>query len=225
MRRNRNIVSLVSVLELPAAASQAPTAAASVALSGQDRRIVEAALRCFARWGVGKTTLDDVAREAGYSRATVYRLFPGGKDALVDTVARTEVASFLDAIAARLDDVADEGLEEVLVVGMAEAGRRFSSHAALQYLLAHEPELVLPKLAFAQMDEVLRTAATFAGPWLARWLDDESAARVAEWAARILLSYASCPADGIDIGDEASIRSLVRTFVLPGTLPEGEHSA
>ena len=137
MRRNQNIVSQVSVLELPAAASSA--------VSGQDRRIVEAALRCFARWGVGKTTLDDVAREADYSRATVYRFFPGGKDALVDAVARTEVASFLEAVAARLDPVAEQGLEEVLVVGMAEAGRRFSSHAALQYLLAHEPEIVLPK--------------------------------------------------------------------------------
>src|SRR3954451_1838368 len=135
MRRNRNIVSQVSVLELPAAASQAPTAAASVALSGQDRRITEAALRCFARWGIGKTTLDDVAREAGYSRATVYRFFPGGKEALVDAVARAEVAGFLAAVGERLDAVADRGLEEVLVAGMAEAGRRFSAHAALQYLL------------------------------------------------------------------------------------------
>ena len=54
-------------------------------------------------------------------------------------------------------------------------------------------------------------------------VDDETAARVAEWAARILLSYASCPAAGVDICDEASIRDLVRTFVLPGTLHEGEH--
>ena len=32
---------------------------------------------CIARWGTAKTTLDDIAREAGCSRATIYRLFPG----------------------------------------------------------------------------------------------------------------------------------------------------
>jgi AcrR family transcriptional regulator len=225
MRRNLDIVSSVSVLAIPAADAEARVVPASriPTATGQDRRIADAALRCFARWGIGKTTLDDVAREAGYSRATVYRFFPGGKEALVDAVARAEVADFLAAVGERLDAVADRGLEEVLVAGMVEAGRRFSTHAALQYLLLHEPEVVLPKLAFAQMDEVLRTASTFARPWLTRHLDDETAARVAEWAARILLSYAACPAPGVDICDEASIRDLVRTFVLPGTLHEGEH--
>ena len=52
----------------------------------QDKRIVDATLRCVGRWGLAKTTLDDVAREAGCSRATVYRLFPGGKDSLFGTL-------------------------------------------------------------------------------------------------------------------------------------------
>src|SRR3954451_23692641 len=111
-------------------------------------RVIDAALRCFARWGVAKTTLDDVAREAGCSRATVYRFFPGGKDALVGTVACAEVAAFVDAIRRRLDAARNGSLEDLLVAGMAEAGRQFSTHAALQFLLAHEPETVLPHLAF-----------------------------------------------------------------------------
>src|SRR5437764_8400576 len=49
----------------------------------QQARIVEATLRCVARWGMAKTTLDDVAREAGLSRATVYRVVPGGKENLM----------------------------------------------------------------------------------------------------------------------------------------------
>src|SRR5262245_45253316 len=44
-------------------------------------RILAATLRCLGKWGTVKTTLDDIAREAGCSRATVYRTFPGGKDA------------------------------------------------------------------------------------------------------------------------------------------------
>ncbi|MBV9252708.1 MAG: helix-turn-helix transcriptional regulator, partial [Actinobacteria bacterium] len=52
-----------------------------------DQRILDATLRCIGRWGVAKTTLEDVAREAGCSRATVYRAVPGGKDGLIEAVA------------------------------------------------------------------------------------------------------------------------------------------
>lgn len=41
--------------------------------SPQHARIVDAAERCFERWGAAKTSIDDVANEAGLSRATVYR--------------------------------------------------------------------------------------------------------------------------------------------------------
>ena len=196
--------------------TEARPTASTLAAPPLEERIVDAALRCIARWGVGKTTLDDVAREAGCSRATVYRAVPGGKDGLIETVVRTEAFRFFAALAERLDAVADQGLEELLVTGMSEAGHRFSTHPALQYLVANEPEAVVPRLAFGEMDRVLRTATSFAAPWVARYLPAEQASRVAEWAARILLSYASCPAEGFDLGDEASVRNLVRTFVLPG---------
>jgi hypothetical protein len=39
---------------------------------------------------------------------------------------------------------------------------------------------------------------------------------VAEWAARIVVSYLMCPADGVDITDAVDVRRLVRQFVLPG---------
>jgi len=190
---------------------------------GPEERIIDATIRCIARWGVGKTTLDDVARKAGCSRATVYRLFPGGKDGLLDAVCRAELARFFVGLTSRLDAVADNGLEALMVAGMSEAGRRILEHPALRYVLTHEPEAIAPRLAFAQMDIVLQTATSFATPWLARYLDDEEAARLAEWVTRILISYASMPAEGIDIGDEESIRRLVRTYVLPGLNLQGEH--
>ena len=47
-------------------------------------------MRCVARRGLRKTTLDDVATTAGCSRATIYRAFPGGKDVLMAAAARRE---------------------------------------------------------------------------------------------------------------------------------------
>jgi AcrR family transcriptional regulator len=183
-------------------------------LNHQEARIIDATLRCIGRWGMAKTTLDDIARQSGYSRATVYRIFPGGKDGLVERVASVEIARFFRGVADRLD--AAQSLEDLLVVGIAEVARRLRDHEALQFVLAHEPEVILPKLAFSHQDEVLRAATAFAAPYLARWLGHEESARAAEWVARIVLSYTSNPADHVDMGDEDSVRSLVRAFVLPG---------
>src|SRR4051794_15964085 len=46
-------------------------------MSETETRILDATLACISRVGLNKTTLDDVAREAGCSRATLYRYFPG----------------------------------------------------------------------------------------------------------------------------------------------------
>jgi AcrR family transcriptional regulator len=41
-------------------------------------RLLEAAYECVGRYGLAKTTVEDVVKQSGVSRATVYRVFPGG---------------------------------------------------------------------------------------------------------------------------------------------------
>ncbi len=193
-------------------ARRGPASAASA--TGARVRVVDGALACIARQGVARTTLDDVARAAGCSRATVYRVFPGGKDAVLGAVVDTEVSRFFSALALRMG--AAGSVEDVMVGAMTEAATRVAEHPALRYLLAHEPELVLSQLAFARMDEVLAVTCAFTTPFLGRWLDQAESRRVAEWAARIVVSYLMCPADGVDLTDVGQVRRLVRMFVLPG---------
>src|SRR5436309_7734606 len=72
-------------------------------------RVLDAALACVARVGVAKTTLDDVAREAGCARATVYRCFPGRQAlfrALVEREAR-RLGERATAAAAATDTIGD----------------------------------------------------------------------------------------------------------------------
>jgi AcrR family transcriptional regulator len=179
-------------------------------------RIVDATLRCLARQGVGKTTVDDIAREAGFSRATLYRTFPGGKDDVLEAVVNTEVARLFSALAVVMGEATD--LEDVLVAGMVEAARRLSTHSAIAYLCLHEPGVILPKLTFHDMDRILLTAGDFAAPFFGRWLEPDQASRAAEWAVRIVLAYVSDPAPDTDLTNPVDTRSLVRTFVLPGIL-------
>ena len=58
------------------------------------QRTIEATYACVARRGIAKTTVEDVAREAGISRATVYRAFPGGRDELIDATISWAVLDF-----------------------------------------------------------------------------------------------------------------------------------
>lgn len=177
-------------------------------------RVVDAALRCIAQAGTAKTTLDDVAREAGMSRATVYRVFPGGKEAVLQAVVETETARLFSELGAVMGDADD--LEQLLVEGIVGAARHLTGHDALSYLLAHEPGRILPHLAFAGMDRLLAVASDFAAPFLGRWLAPEDALRSAEWAVRILVSHLVCPDEDADLTDRAAVRRLVATFVIPG---------
>ena len=188
--------------------------AALTGAAAQRLRIVDAVLACIAAQGLAKTTLDDVARAAGCSRATVYRAFPGGKDALLTAAVETEVSRLFSELAVRMGRASN--LEDVLVAGMTGAAVTVTGNGALGFLLAHEPEVVLPHLAFDHHDRVLAVVRQYGAPFLGRWLDHDEAERVAEWAARIVLSYLGCPAEDLDFTDPADVRRLVRTYVLPG---------
>jgi AcrR family transcriptional regulator len=181
-------------------------------------RICDATLRCVARWGVAKTTLEDVAREAGVGRATIYRTFQGGKGHVMQAVLVREAARFLTGVDAAIDEAgSDAPLEDVIVAGVTSAAGQLDRHDALRFLLAHEPEVVLPHVAFGRLGELFDAVAAFAGPHLARHLPDpDERARAAEWLARVVLTYVFDPADGVDLTDPVAARRLVRTFVMPG---------
>jgi AcrR family transcriptional regulator len=177
-------------------------------------RVIDATLVCLARHGTLKTTVDDIARQAGVSRATVYRVFPGGRDEVLAAVVDTEMARLFSALGVRLGEAT--GLSEALVNGLVEASTRVRGHAALAYLVEHEPEMVLGHLAFDESDRLLSTASRFVAPFLARWTSPVEAGRVAEWATRIVLSYAIAPSATMDLTDPVRATHLVETYVLPG---------
>jgi len=179
-------------------------------------RIVDATLRCLARQGVAKTTLDDIARESTFSRATLYRNFPRGKEAILAAVVDTESARLFSSLAVVMGEATD--LEDVLVAGMVDAARRLTAHRALAYLVVHEPGKILPHLTFGYMDRILMVAGDFAAPFFARWLEPDQASRAAEWAVRIVLAYVADPAPDTDLTEPEDCRRLVQSFVLPGIL-------
>lgn len=192
------------------------------AVEGEAHRlaVVDAALQCFSRSGVAKTTLDDVASEAEVSRATLYRYFPGGRDEVLRVVVETECERFLNRLGAVMGKAED--LEEMVVAAVVETARAVAEHAPLSYLLAHEPGTILPHLTFAGLDRLLAAATTFASPLFGRWLEPGAAGRAAEWTARVVISYLVCPGEE-ELTDPSTAGRLATSFIVPGirALPNG----
>jgi len=176
-------------------------------------RILDGALACVARVGVAKTTLDDVAREAGCARATVYRSFPG-RQALFGAMVEREVTRLADQL---LESAADaDSLADAVVAVIRTGARTFHTHPALAFVLAHEPEIVAPQLSFEQGSALLHVASQLVGPAFTRFLSDSDAERLGEWMTRLTLSYLCNPSEHVDLDDPAQVRELVDAFVLPG---------
>lgn len=187
--------------------------AVSVADPLEDRIIV-AMHECISRWGIAKTTADDIARAAGISRATLYRVFPGGKDVAFDALLQHEAGLFFEAITEPLAEA--PSLEDAVVLTMVEAAKFIAGHGPLQYLLAHEPERMLQSTAFEGLDRVFAIATAFATPHLRRFLpSDELALAGTEWLVRQFFTYLLIPTPSLDLADEADVRRFTRTFLLP----------
>ena len=185
----------------------------AVVTTPTQERALDAAVELVARWGVTKTTLGDVARTAGMSRATLYRAFPGGKDELFSLLGQREVAAFLGVVAGALD--AADDLPTALVDGLHAAAVHLAGHDAIRFVLAHEPELAVPVLGFAEMDRLLRLVQRAASPHLVRFLAPAEAAWAAEWLARMFLSALVNPTPAFDLADPVVCDRLVRRYVVP----------
>jgi AcrR family transcriptional regulator len=190
-----------------------PGVPAGTVLDGVAARILDGAVACIARVGVSKTTLDDIAREAGCSRATLYRYFPG-KPAVMGALVAREAAVLTAMLQGASAD--SESLSDAVVAIVVTAAAWLAAQPALEFVMTAEPEVLLPHLAFDGADRVLRAGAQVVAPSLERFVGTDRALRAGEWLARMILTYVSSPTDEVDLADPISVRRLVADFVVPG---------
>jgi len=183
-------------------------------------RLLEAAYACVARFGLAKTTVEDVVKQSGVSRATVYRVFPGGKDELLREVVGWEMGRFFGALAEAVAGAADFG--SLVEEGLVFAHRAVGEHVVLQKILVTEPEKLLP-LMTTEQHRPLRFITAYLVPFLEReqregrlraGLDQAAAA---DFVARMLLSLIGSPGRW-NLDDPAAVRRLVREDLLVGVL-------
>lgn len=181
-------------------------------------RILEAGFACVGRYGLAKTTIEDVAKESGLSRATIYRAFPGGREHLEREIVAWEMGRFVGALAEAVAGAPD--FPTLVDEGLMFARRAILGHDVLQKVLATEPDRLLPLLTTEQ-HRPLRFVVAYLRPFLER---EQSAGRLvsgldldatSEFVARMILSLVSSPGRW-DLADPVQVRALVRGELLAG---------
>jgi AcrR family transcriptional regulator len=162
---------------------------------------------------MAKVTIDDIAAAAGTSRATLYRMFPGGKEVLFDCLRIQELEDFFTRLAAHIDHATD--LEDLLVRTVVSATAELRADQHLAAMMAMEPGDTLGQLTVDGLPRIIRVATVFLVPMVDEYLPRRDSVRLVELLARLVISYFLAPSDHVDLGDPESARPFITTFILP----------
>lgn len=191
--------------------------AAKVPISGRER-MLDAAAYCLERFGLAKTTIEDVARAAELSRATVYREF-GNRDGLLLAVAAREAEQTAREAKHFLGDFDDVG--SWIIEGMLFCLREIPQRPVLSQFLVPQEFGAASRLILTS-ERMLAIGAEMLRPMFepARreglLQEDLDLDALIEWVLRILMSFLAVP--GPPSRSEDDLRQLFRGLLLPAVL-------
>lgn len=182
---------------------------------GTEGKILDAGRRCIIQFGFGKMSMNDVARFAGLSRASVYKYFPD-RQALVEQVlllAFTEVSKDLDEAMSTGETFGDR------VANAAICGLQWALAAEAVEIVTQEREAQIfttdsGAVLAALMPVFTRHAAAAQERGEVR--QGLRSDQVAEWVCRLILSLASTPAVTFDRENPAELTKFVKAHLVAG---------
>lgn len=165
-----------------------------------------------------KTTVEDVAKTAKVSRATVYRYF-GGRDDIILGVVTRDARRFFERLARRLGAGGDVG--DVIVDGVLFTVREVRADPHLQLLFAPEAVGVTASLAGAS-DALFSETTNFLSPFLENaraagaLRSDIEIADAVEWVLRAVISLLLF--EGPKRRSAPQQAKFLRTFLVPALI-------
>ncbi len=180
-------------------------------------RLLDAAENCIRRSGIRRTTVGQIAEEAGISRAWLYRLFPD-KTALIGAALLRGDEEFWARARAHVDNattLADQ------VAAAVTFSRTKQPAALVLHLKESEPE-AMAAVVGSGLRQILPGMTGFWHPYLetararGEVRADLDVAQAAEWILRMVLSLVTVPGDVVDIDDPQAVRSFLRAFLMTG---------
>jgi len=177
---------------------------------------MDAATACYLRLGVARTTANDIAQEAGISRATLYRRY-GSHEAIFLAVLTHESELMSDDARAHLDSLAVTDPVSRMLEGMMFAISQIRSRPVHAAVFGGESAAWAAGRAI-RMEALRRIGEVGVRPLVSGALADGTLSErdvgdLVDWILRILISYAAVPGAGDRDPDE--IRRQLTAWFLP----------
>lgn len=190
--------------------------------------ILDAAERAVRRFGLRRTSMNDVAQTARLSRGSVYRYFPD-RDALIQAL--------LERMAQRFVAGSEPSVRRrrTLAAQVAEAAVFIRTHLDDAVLTFRDPnapadasaaeDAAFGALLATQIEGLLVQFNAFWLPYLAAaeargeiraGIDHR---RAADWIVRVMVSFVLMPSTVIDLDDPKAVRAFVQEFIVNGLGP------
>ena len=177
-----------------------------------EQRVIDATKSCWERYGIAKVTVDDISAASGVSRATIYRLFPGGRDVLFDALRVRELTDFFDRLTHAVDGA--DSLDDLVVRLVSAATRELRADEHVAVMLATEPGDTLGQLTVGGLPRILRVASTYLQPMLDPYLEPADAEPLIDLLVRLTISYFLAPSDRIDLAVPADAEAFLRPLLV-----------
>ena len=175
--------------------------------------VLDAVSSCVDRFGWDRVTMDDVCAEAGISRATLYRVFPGGREVVFESLRVRRLAEFFTVVRAHVEGA--ESLEDLLVRSISVAHAELAGDEQLATLLATAPGETLGDLTVSGVSRIVAVATTFFAPLAAPFVARGEAEEIIEVMCRIVISVFLAPSSRFDFSHEEHVRQFVRRHLVP----------
>jgi AcrR family transcriptional regulator len=181
--------------------------------------LLDAAEKCFAEHGVGRSTIGQIASVAKVTRPTVYKYFEG-RDELVRAVFLRSAERTVDSIRIEVDDAANIGdiIIEAILFSLRKATEEphfreiFDTDAGigtLQSVLGNDDFIVIAVERFLEpLIQPVREAGLLR--------DDFDPYAFTEWCCRILFSIRVVKS--VRTQTEEDVRTMIRGLLLPQIL-------
>ncbi|MGV9668761.1 TetR/AcrR family transcriptional regulator [Nocardia niigatensis] len=180
-------------------------------------RILDAANDQFQRLGIHRSTMEDVARQAGVSRITVYRRF-ATKEELVEQVILRELGLYFTRFL--VDIAAAPNVGERVVRGFVSSLGALRGNPMIHALITAEPDRSISTL----IGDSSRATAIVREFVASQLLSEQRAGNVAtelrvelvaEMMVRICASFLAIPSQVVDLDNDDELADVARQFLVP----------
>lgn len=188
-----------------------PSTALKTPLNDTEKRILNAAVQCVKQWGIEKTSLNDIAKEAGVTRPTVYSYFANRNEVLTAALLQSAM-SFGQRVLAHMqcfEDVSERYIETLLFAidelpkepYLAVITRSDLSSYVSQDALHNPQGWELLKMLYRQILQGLP-------------MSDDELFEIAEFSTRVVLSLLMV--EGPQTRNRKELRGFLQRRLLPG---------